>query len=50
LSSGVEQPLTQVTVQVQGTLASAQSDFDGEFSIAGLPAPGTYKVAVSDVE
>jgi hypothetical protein len=37
--SGVERPLTQTTVQVQGTSASAQSDFDGEFSIAGVPAP-----------
>jgi hypothetical protein len=45
---GDEKPLTQVTVSVQGTSATAQSDFDGEFSIGGVPAPGTYTVAVSD--
>jgi hypothetical protein len=46
--NGVEQPLTQATVQVQGTSATGQSNQDGAFSIGGIPAPGTYTVTVSD--
>jgi hypothetical protein len=45
---GSEQPLTFVTVQVQGTSAAGVTDQDGVFAVMQVPAPGTYTVSVSE--
>jgi hypothetical protein len=45
---GVEQPVTFVTVQVQGTSATGITDFSGVFAVSQVPAPGTYTISVSD--
>lgn len=44
---GVEQPVTLVTVQVQGTSATGITDMDGAFEVSQIPAPGTYTVSVT---
>ena len=44
---GVEEPVTMVTVQVQGTSAAGITDLDGAFQVTQVPAPGTYTVSVS---
>jgi hypothetical protein len=45
---GVEQPVSMVTVQVQGTSATGITDPDGVFAVLQVPAPGTYTVSVSE--
>jgi hypothetical protein len=45
---GVEQPVTMVTVHVQGTSATGITDLDGVFAVSQVPAPGTYTISVSD--
>jgi hypothetical protein len=44
---GVEQPVTLVTVQVQGTSAVGITDLDGVFAVMQVPAPGMYTISVS---
>ena len=44
---GVEEPVTLVTVQVQGTSATGITDMDGAFEVSQIPAPGTYTVSVT---
>lgn len=47
-TGGVEQPVSMVTVHVQGTSATALSDLNGAFAVMQVPAPGTYSISVSD--
>jgi carboxypeptidase family protein len=45
---GVEQPVTFVNVEVQGTPAAGFTDASGVFAVSQVPAPGTYTITVSD--
>jgi len=45
---GAEQPASLVTVEVDGTTASAETGEDGSFLLTSVPAPGVYTLSVSD--
>ena len=47
-TGGVEQPVSLVTVHVQGTPATGITDLNGAFAVMQVPAPGTYSITVTD--
>jgi hypothetical protein len=47
-TGGVEQPVSMVTVKVQGTSATGITDLNGVFAVMQVPAPATYSISVSD--
>jgi hypothetical protein len=46
LGAGIEKPLSNASVRVQGTLLASTTDYTGTFRIAPVPT-GTQKLEVS---